>query len=638
MCGICGFHYSSEFPKSKEAMASILDAMNAALYHRGPDDGGAYLDRSVGLAMRRLAIIDIEGGHQPMTSDDGSLAIVFNGEIYNFLELRKDLEAKGVRFHSHSDTEVVLKLYEDQGEACLNKLNGMFAFAIWDKREHTLLLARDRFGKKPLYYTAIGEGLLFASEMKSLLRHPDCPRALNPDGLALFLSYDYVPAPESILAGIFKLPAGHLLRLKQGKIEVERYWNLRFSTHGDDGPTKDILSLARSLRDKLKRAVEYRLISDVPLGVFLSGGIDSSLITALMCELRPPQSVKTFSIHFDEKSFDESAYSTQVARHFGTDHHSRLFRSGELLDRVPKIAAHLDEPFADASIFPTFLLSQFTREHVTVALGGDGSDELLAGYPTFFAARLARLYARLPVFAKRIIEKNAFKLKSSTKNMSFDFKLKQFLSGMGETDTRQQQAWLSGFLPRELNSVLSGDLQKSRNIPDPYSLLDREMAHCGSAIPLERAIYFYAKFYLAEDILTKTDRASMANSLEVRAPFLDRDFVDFISTLPPALKLRRSTGKYLLRTAARGLLPDAIIDRPKQGFGIPIAHWFRHELREFLSDELGRQTFRESGLFNTTEIDRLIAEHSSGARDHRKKLFPLFMFALWKRAYLDNRA
>lgn len=630
MCGICGFiQYDDRYPE--EERRDILTRMNRAMTHRGPDDEGYYLKNPAYLAMRRLSIIDRKAGHQPISNRDETLWIIFNGEIYNYRELRQGLEADGYFFKTHSDTEVILHLYEKKGEAFVHDLNGMFAIAIWDTRTQMLVLGRDRFGKKPLYYAEGPQGFYFASELKSLLHHPAIPKKLDPNGLFHFLSYDYVPYPYSILKGIQKLPPGHLLCLKNRTVEKKPYWDLDLVTNrASDLPVEED-RLAVMLRNRLRRAVEYRLESEVPLGVFLSGGIDSSLITALMCELRPAKEVNTFSIHFNEKSFDESDYSTLVASRLGTHHHSRLFQGRDLLDLLPTLLEGLDEPFADASVFPTYLLSKFTREHVTVALSGDGADELFAGYPTFQAERLLPCYRKIPSLLRRAIERIIWALPSRSNNMSLDFKLKQFISGLQYHGIRRSQAWLSGFMPHELDSLLTDSFRMSLDERDPYSLLDQSMAACTSSDSIQRLSYFYCKFYLAEDILTKTDRASMANSLEVRAPFLDKDLVDFTRQIEGSLKLRHLTSKYLLKKAARGLIPDRIIDRPKKGFGIPIAHWLRHELKDLVASEFKSQWMRESGIFNPPEIDRLLSEHWAGTHDHRKKLFPLFMFALWKK-------
>lgn len=651
MCGICGFAITpSRF--TQETLTTILARMNNALFHRGPDDEGHYLDvsdrHSVGLAMRRLAIIDVSNGHQPMASADGKIQLVFNGEIYNFRELRTILEQKGYVFYTNSDTEVVLRLYEDKGLDFVHDLNGMFAIAIWNRETEDLLLIRDRFGKKPLYYTLTDGSLAFSSELKSLLKFPPLAktRSLDPNALALFLTYDYVPYPYSILSGVKKLPPGTWLHYHANTITLTRYFNPDFGTDQNDslvasGTRQTSRNLAIALRARLKQAVAYRLESDVPLGVFLSGGLDSSLITALMCELRPPQSVKTFSIHFDEKSFDESDYSTQVARFLGTDHHTHLFKSSDMVNLVPTIARMIDEPFADASIFPTYLLSQFTRQHVTVALSGDGSDELFAGYPTFQADRLVSIYRALPSFLKKWIERAVFALPASTKNMSLEFKLKQFLLGAQYDGARRQQAWLAGFRPNELSGergIFTQEFSETRTERDPYALLDHEMTHAHPRNSTEALLYFYMKFYLAEDILTKSDRASMANSLEVRAPFLDKEVARFAMALPSQFKLRGFTTKYLVKEAARGLIPNRVIDRPKKGFGVPVASWFRHELKEFIGDHLRSAALKNSGIFNHTEIDRLLQEHWSGAHDHRKKLFPLLMFALWQETYLTPSA
>ena len=629
MCGIAGI-LNSRGPVDRD----VLARMTNSLRHRGPDDEEYHLETpapgrlAVGLGFRRLAIIDLGAGRQPMANEDESLWIVCNGEIYNHQDLRSELEARGHRFRTHCDIETLLHLYEESGPDCLQKVNGMFAAAIWDTRDQRLFLARDRLGKKPLYYRHTPSQFLFGSEVKALLQHPDCPPELDRVSLAKYLAYEYVPSPHCIFKGIQKLPAGHHLTWKNGQTTVRQYWDLSFPPVANSRPEGEI---ADELLARLREAVRLRLISDVPLGVFLSGGIDSSSVVAMMAELRPASQIKTFAIGFEERSFDESHHARLVARHFGTDHHEDILKSQTLVDILPEVADFLDEPFADASIIPTYLLSRFTRRHVTVALGGDGGDELLAGYPTFQADRVARWYRRLPsALHKGLAQRLTGLLPVSHKNFSFDFKVKQFLRGVSYEPGIRNQVWLGSFTPDEQQNLLRADSGGA----DVYDDIRAAEGRCEAKAALNRLVYLYCKFYLQDDILFKVDRASMACGLEARAPFLDYTLVDFLCTIPPRLKLRGLTAKYILKRALKGRLPADILGRGKKGFGIPIAKWFRGELRELLQDTLSESRLKRQGLFNPTAVSALIAQHLQGKKDNRKQLWTLFMFQLWHEKYL----
>ena len=611
---------------------AVLGAMADALRHRGPDDEGFFVEESedgvaVGLGFRRLSIIDLETGNQPISNESGSLRLVLNGEVYNFRELRRELEARGHRFATNADTEVVVHLYEDFGSRCVERLNGMFALALWDGNRRELVIARDRFGKKPVYYAPVGGSLIFGSELKSLLRHPQCPRELDPDSLSRYLALEYVPTPRSILSGVRKLPGGHLLRWREGKIAVEKYWDLSF-----DGGTETLTDgdYVDEFRERLREAVRRRLVSDVPLGAFLSGGIDSSSVVAMMAEAHPKGAVKTFTIGFDDESFDESAHALRVAAHFGTEHHVETFTPTVLLDVLPKVADFLDEPFADPSVLPTYLLSRFAREHVTVALGGDGSDELLAGYPTFPADRAAALYRVPHRLHQRVILPLAERLPVSTSNFSLDFKVKRFLRGAALSRDIRHPLWLGSFAPDEQEALLgerrNGELREWQAAFEAAPTRDAT----------EQLIYAYAKTYLQDDILVKVDRASMACSLEVRAPFLDVELAEFLGGVPARLKLRRFETKRLLKLALADMLPPGIGNRRKKGFGIPIAEWFKRDLREALQDELSEARLRAQAIFEPAEVQRLLKDHLSGRRDNRKELWTLFVFQLWHRRYRER--
>ncbi len=619
MCGICGIVYDDP---SRDVERDMLTAMNRTLTPRGPDEEGSWRDANVGLAMRRLAIIDLKSGQQPMTSEDGYVVVVCNGEIYNFKELRADLEKRGHRFKTNSDIEILPALYLEHGDEFLTHVNGMFALALWDARNQRLIVARDRMGKKPLYWTHTKGAFVFGSELKAVLANPEVRRTIDRVALAKYLAYEYIPAPHSIFEDIHKLGPGEYLVLHGGETSVHPYWDVPMDeihhVHSEYEVTRD-------LRDLLKRAVERRLISDVPLGVFLSGGIDSSTIVALMAELVDPRSIKTFSIAFTEKSFDESSYAREVAKFFGTDHREERLEPQSLIDLLPEVSAFLDEPMADNSIVPTYALSKFTRKHVTVALGGDGGDELFAGYPTFQADRYARFYRLLPrVFRERVIEPLAAKLPVSDENISFDFKVKQFLKGAGIKDATRHMVWMGAFSPDE-QMALWRDAAPGPVFDDVERYWRASHGHSHG----NRILYLYKKLYLQEDILVKVDRASMATSLEVRAPFLDREVVEFVSRLPYSYKLRGLTMKYLLKKAMGDRLPKGIATRAKKGFGVPVAKWFKGPLKELMMDELGEAKLAREGFFKPGYVRALIDEHLAQKADHRMKLWALLVFELW---------
>ncbi|MGA2748493.1 MAG: asparagine synthase (glutamine-hydrolyzing) [Verrucomicrobiota bacterium] len=630
MCGITGI---IDWASSVDGQA--LRHMTDTLRLRGPDDEQYYFNEpkpggaSVGLGFRRLSVIDLVGGRQPMSNEDGTLWIVCNGEIYNHKELRRELEARGHRFRTHSDIEVLLHLYEEHGPQCVSKANGMFALALWDSGAQTLFLARDRPGKKPLYYRDTPAQFLFGSEVKAVLAHPSCPRELDGRNLSRYLAFEYVPSPHCIFKGIHKLPGGHWLTWKGGVTQIHQYWDVTFKSGGVERSEEE---LAEELRERLKEAVRLRLVSDVPLGVFLSGGIDSSSVAALMAQLCPPGQVKTFSIGFEDKSFDESAHARGVARYLGTDHHEQILQSRALVEMLPEVAGWLDEPLGDASLIPTYLLSGFTRRHVTVALGGDGGDELFAGYPTFAAHRLAQFY-KMPAFLhERVVRPLAELLPVSRDNFSFDFKVKRFLRGALERPEIRDHVWIGSFTPEEQRELLNGGTGEIAGYGDIIEAADR----CGSTNVLERLSYLYFKFYLQDCVLAKVDRATMACSLEARAPFLDWEFVDFANSIPFDLKLRGLTTKHILKKAMRGLLPPEILYRGKKGFGMPVGKWLRGDLHPLAQELFSEQRLRRQGVFNPRTVTRLLEEHVLGRKDHRKKLWTLLIFQLWMDRYLEN--
>ena len=618
MCGIAGFVNGRNEPADRD----ILARMTASLAHRGPDGDGLYVSGPVALGQRRLAIIDVAGGAQPMANEDDSVWITYNGELYDEEPLRAALEAKGHRYRTHCDTETVIHQYEEDGPEFARRLNGMFALAIWDAPRKRLVLARDRMGQKPLFYCETPSGgLVFGSEPKALLKHPDVPRSLDRAGLARYLFYEYIPAPGSIWAGVKKLPHGHVLIWENGRTTLKRYWQ-----PPPVEPARESFALtAERFWDDLRASVARHRRSDVPIGVFLSGGVDSSSVAAALCQVESASSVRTFSIGFEDSSFDESPFSRAVAKHLGTDHHERVFSAQDVLDLLPEVATWLDEPFGDASVLPTHLLSRFARESVKVVLGGDGADELLAGYPTFAAERAARLYRRLPRPARALTGAAVGRLPVNHDNMSFDFKLKQFLRGAGEPSPLAHQRWLGSFSGPEIRALLVDP--PPIDVEAEHLARAAEFASCGD--PLTRSLLLYQDTYLPEDILTKVDRASMACGLEVRAPFLDAGLVDSMERLPPEFKLSGGVGKRLLKAAAAPHLPESILRRSKKGFGIPVARWLRGPLAGLVDDLLSPDRLKRQGLFRSEEVARRLAEHRAGVRDHRKPLWTLLVFQLW---------
>lgn len=637
MCGIAGFLGKG----NKDTLIKMADSLK----HRGPDSVGYFYDEKfkIGLAHSRLSIIDIAGGSQPIYSEDGKKAIIFNGEIYNFRVLKKDLEHYH-KFKTNSDTEVILHLYEDLGEKCLTKLEGMFSFAIYDKEKEELFLARDRFGEKPLYFTFQKGVFVFGSELKAVICHTAVKKELDFLSLSKFLTYEYVPSPNTIFKNIFKLELGHYLIIdKKGDLIKKQYFDV-----GDfKNRQKSDISFNEALKlfeYKLENAVSMRLVSDVPLGVFLSGGIDSSSI-AYFASKNSSLKIKTFSIGFNNKSFDESKYARQVSEFLKTEHHTRVFSEYEMRDALPKVFKNLDEPFADPSVLPAYLLSKFTKEHVTVALGGDGGDELLLGYPMFQADFPRVFYSKIPkIMRKRVLEPALNFLPVSTNNLSSVFLAKTFAKGVDCPSRFQHQVWISGFEPYESLEIFTENA--AREVQE--NIFERNSARltnwCGFAfedlnelyrqnsfnLDKEKINYLYLKQYLADDILVKVDRAAMLASLETRSPFLDTDLAEFIISLPYNFKLRGFKTKYIFKKMMEAKLPKEIVWRKKKGFGIPLTHWLQNDLKDLMREELNSKKIKREGIFNPEKVELLMNEHLSGKRDNRKKLWPLMCFQMWR--------
>ncbi len=623
MCGITGF--------VGQGTRENLEKMTHAISYRGPDGEGYLFDAtaSIGLGHRRLSIIDLEGGGQPIYNEDKSVAVVFNGEIYNFEALRRSLLPRHT-FTTKSDTEVIVHLYEEKGERVFEKLSGMFAIAIYDRKLERVLLARDHLGKKPLYWGVFGDTLVFGSELKALMQHPLFKRDIDLESLQAYLANDCVPTPRSIWKQVYKLPPASYLIWQNKKVTEGVFWKPQFAETAVSFP-----EAVQELGRRIDESVQKRLIADVPLGVFLSGGIDSTAI-AYYAAKHSVLPLETFSIGFEEKSFDESVYARMAAQALGTKHHEKVFTAKHLLDLIPKVFDLLDEPLADPSILPTFLLSEFTRKHVTVALGGDGGDELFAGYPTFQANRLARLYAAAPEFIKKAIVAAVHLLPVQDRNFSLEFKVRKFLEGFDVEPRYRHARWLGSFGPDELTRLFSKEVQSALRESNPYAATDRYLEEAKAASKENALLYTYLRTYLMDEVLVKVDRASMWNALEVRAPFLDQNLVDFVQSLPYDFKCNGWTTKLLLKELMQDKIPQRIVKRQKKGFGVPLGRWLRTDLQGLLNEALSESEIRKAGLFQPAYVRELLAMHQAGKRDHGKLLWTLLVFQLWREKWGKN--
>jgi len=599
--------------------------MCAVIRHRGPDDTGIWIGDGVGLGMTRLSIIDLSTGQQPIHNEDRTVWIVFNGEIYNFREEREILQQRGHHFYTTSDTEVIVHLYEEYGEDCVQRLRGMFAFAIWDQRRSQLLLARDRLGIKPLYYYSDGLRLLFGSELKTILQCRDVPRDVYPPALVNYTFYGYVPDPETIFRGIQKLPPGHLLVCRNGAVKVQPYWNLTFQVDGNEQPEE--FYIQRTL-EILSDAVKSHLVSDVPLGAFLSGGVDSSIVVALMAR-HVAEPVKTFSIGFTNQAYDELPYARLVAQRYGTDHHEEIVNP-DAESIVLDLVRQFDEPFADSSAIPTYYVSRMARRHVTVALSGDGGDEVFAGYTHYRLSPVTKYSRRIPESLRTAL------LRPLSKCLPAWLPGAQTLRyiSCSEID-RISMKYSRGLSPYHA-SIFSPELVHTVASTDPSVVLLPWLRDVQDKDRLTQLQYLDSKTYLCGDILTKLDRASMMVSLEARVPFLDHQLVEFAASVPPHLKMKGNATKHLLKRVAERLLPHEVIHRPKQGFAVPIESWVRREWSE-MSHELvlgGRALARRN--FNPRFLNRIMTEHRCGRRDHSATIWALMVLELWFREMIDD--
>ncbi|MEO0254225.1 MAG: asparagine synthase (glutamine-hydrolyzing) [candidate division WOR-3 bacterium] len=616
MCGICGILNKKE----EKINFEILKKMNETLKRRGPDDEGFYIEDNIGLAMRRLSIIDLEGGKQPIFNEDKSICVIFNGEIYNFVELREELIKKGHFFKTKSDTEVIVHLYEEKGENFPEYLNGMFAIALWDKRKKKLILTRDIAGEKPLYYGDFNDFFIFASELKAILANPLIKREIDLKVLNLYFTLEYVPSPYSIIKNIKKLKPGHTLIYENEKIKIKPY----FKFEKKKIEKKDLLDY---LDEIISDSVKIRLRSDVPLGIFLSGGIDSSTVTYYA--RKHSDLVKTFNISFKEPSFDESRFAKKVAFYLKTEHFEEAFDENKMLEILPEVFDFLDEPFADASILPTYLLSKYTRNFVKVALGGDGGDELFGGYPTYFSHKIMEIYKFLPFYLKIFFSFIGKNLPVSYSNFSLDFVVKKFLEGEGFNIWKRHLVWMGAFSEEEKRKLFKDFLY-----PDSFFNLEEFVENTVSFYPknLNDLLKFDFKTYLSEDVLFKVDRASMAASLEVRAPFLDKRIIEFAFSIDSDKKLKYFKTKVILKKLMKDRLPPEIIKRGKKGFGIPVAKWIKGPLKGEFMDIIEK----EDEILNKKFVKKLFDEHIKGKKDNRKKLWTIYVFLKWKKNYINS--
>jgi asparagine synthase (glutamine-hydrolysing) len=596
--------------------------------HRGPDDQGVHLDQGLAIGMRRLSIIDLAGGKQPIYNEDESIAIVFNGEIYNYLELTEKLRQCGHVFRTACDTEAIVHLYEELGEGCVHQLRGMFAFALWDKSRRKLFIARDRLGIKPLYYSQVGECLVFGSEIKSILRHPEVHACLDLEALSSFLSLKYVPAPHTMFADILSLPPGHTLTCDSNGVTVRQYWDLSFTNNHSGHHSEN--AYAEQLEMLLRESVKLRLQSDVPFGAFLSGGIDSSTIVALMSQFLD-KPVKTFSVGFDMggQGTDELPYARLVARQYQTDHHEIITTSRDFIDLAEQVAWHLDQPIADQATVATYMVSKLASQHVKMVLTGEGGDELFAGYARYSGERLSPLFRHIPRSVR------SFALATS-EHLPGLRRPKIALYALCQPDEVTRFAhWFPLFGPERKRAVLSADLAQELDGTADRTFA-QQLAQTNATEPLNRMLYVDTKLWLPDYLLLRGDKLSMAASLEARVPILDHKLVEFAASLPPNLKLRHLTRKYLLRKTSRTLLPAEIIDRRKKGFPIPISKWLRNQAHPFMRDLLSPATVRRRGLFDADYVEEMLREFESGFANHAHLLWGLISIELWHRCFIDS--
>jgi asparagine synthase (glutamine-hydrolysing) len=626
MCGITGFINAD----GKAVERSVLERMNRAIVHRGPDEDGFYVNENVGLAMRRLSIIDLAGGQQPIHNSDRTKWLIFNGEIYNYQSLREDLLKRGHQLYTKSDTEAVLHLYEEFGVECLQHLRGMFAFAIWDDVEKTLFLARDRVGKKPLLYSHQTNGdLIFGSEFTAVLEHPSVTREVDMQAIDSYLSYLCVPAPQTAFKSIRKLEPGHWLKWKDGRIEMQRYWLPKFGPKLKISEEEAIEETTRLVRESTR----LRMIAEVPLGAFLSGGVDSSTVVALMAQ-ESSTPVKTFSIGFEEQDFSELKYARKVAEHVGAEYHEFIVRPNAL-EVLPTLVEHYGEPYGDSSAIPTYYVSKETRQHVTVALNGDGGDESFAGYERYMAMELAEIYRRIPSWLRSaFIEGPVSLLPTSELKKTRVRDVQRFFASANEERNERYFRWMSTFKPAVKPDLYTSDFS-AQLTQETSTFLDRWFNAANGSGILDATLLTDQMTYLPNDLLVKVDIASMANSLEARSPFLDHEVIEFAAKLPEHLKMRGMRPKSLLKKVAARLVPREVIYRRKMGFGVPVGRWLRGEMSDFLRDVLLSQSSLTRGIVKPEKLRQYVDEHIQGTFDHSFQVWTLLMMELWFQRFID---
>lgn len=622
MCGICGI---VKFDASDSVSPALLEAMTDRISHRGPDAFGYFLDKQVGLGHRRLSIIDLSGGKQPMFNEDGTVVVIFNGEIYNFADLTADLVARGHVFQTRSDTETIIHAYEEYGDDCVTRFRGMFAFALWDKRKQRLLIARDRLGIKPVYYYEGSESFVFASEIKSLLEVPDVPREVDETALEMFLSLRYVPGPRTMFKKIMKLQPGHLLVMDGSGVHTRKYWDVAFGRPSIS--PKDALQQFEHL---LEESVRLRLIAEVPLGVFLSGGLDSSAILAMMTRLRHGEPVKTFSVGYEsadgrEDDNNEFAYARQVAQAFGAEHHEFRLSPLDFYDFVPKLVWHLDEPLADPSCIPLYFISRLAREYITVVLSGEGADEVLAGYYIYSKMLAIENLRKIP---------GAGAIAGSLARLSSGGKYQNYLRMAGLPLAQRYRGVSRGFYPAMQARLMGRETSPDRSVDELYGPYFDAVAHTS---PLNRMLYVDTKVWLPDDLLLKADKMTMANALELRVPFLDHKLVEFAAQLPESMKLENGVGKVLLRRVMQDILPERILHRTKMGFPVPMQTWLGGPLKQFTRETLMASDSACRRYFDPAVLEELVSGQESGA-DRQQELWTLVIFEFWHRAFIGQLA
>lgn len=614
MCGICGV-ITNGVPVMKREIQQMTDTLK----HRGPDDCGYFLNATVAFGHRRLSIIDLsQNGRQPMTNENATVQLVFNGEIYNFPEIRKELAQKNHRFKSSSDSEVIVHAYEEWGTECFSRFNGMFAIAIFDENKKELILARDRIGKKPLYYYLNEKNLLFGSELKALQKSNYFQKNISLAGFQLYIQFGYIPGLYTIFENTWKLPAASYLRFKDGKIYIEKYWNLSNHLNPSISENQAIERAEELLRD----SVRYRLISDVPIGFFLSGGIDSTIVTAIAS--RMTDKVKTFTIGVDDARYNEANFAREIAHYLGTDHTEYYVTEKDFLNFIPESVHYFDEPFADSSLLPTFYVSKLTRQAVKVALSGDGGDEIFGGYPKYKQIRVAQYLKYFPKASRKVFAKIINKIPNDS--------IKKSSEALQFNHTDELLLWMTSiWKPNELGNLLSFPMAEINDIP-----IYKNYGYYSENDPVLKMMRIDLQMYLCEDIMVKVDRTSMANSLETRAPMLDFHFVEFMNSLPLSIRMKRNQPKYLIKKLLSKYVPQQLWDRPKRGFSIPVASWLRHELNDFFNDYVNEKKIKEIGLLNWNSLSKFIDANMNNGRHFPQKLFSVLIFNLWHSKYFEN--